>query len=488
MRKIVLIILCSVFLINCSQKDQNDAVPSSDSNIDTLLSKANNYNLDKNDRLKYASKVYALIQNKNNDSLKRYYYFKLAGRYYNLEEYDKYLKICRDVYKMSEKSKDTLAIAKSLHYIGDYHYNKFKNDSAYYYYVKAEKTYKRINSNENISELNLYKAKILFYEKDFSGCETATITLLKNAKLKNDIRLIYECYLTLGNALEGLNNDQQALEYYHRAYEATDNLKKDPQIALLKAQTINYIGRIYLKEEKYSEAITCFKQALLFSNFRDSEPLMYANLINNLAYAKFKSGDKSSITLLKEALKIRQNLGNIPGIVSSKINLSEYYLIQKDTSNAFSNSVDARKIAVENKIFEDELKALKLLSRIDYKRDAIYKDRFIKLTDSLQNNERATRNKFARIEFETDEILNQKNHIEAEKNEISSQRWLILGGSLFFILLVVLLYITKVQHAKNKELQFEQEQQKANEEIYQLMLEQQTKIDEGRINEQKRIS
>jgi signal transduction histidine kinase len=211
-------------------------------------------------------------------------------------------------------------------------------------------------------------------------------------------------------------------------------------------------------------------------------------LINNLAYSKFKLGDKSALFMLNEAFKIRYNSRNIPGIVSSKINLSEYYLAQSDTVKALLYINEARQKAHENKIFEDELKALELLVKIDPKKDSYYNDRFIKLTDSLQNNERATRNKFARIEFETDEITNQKNHIEAEKNRISSQRWIITGFSAFVIIVIVLLYIAKIQRSKNRELQFEQEQQKANQEIYQLMLDQQSKIDEGRQTEKKRIS
>ena len=45
-----------------------------------------------------------------------------------------------------------------------------------------------------------------------------------------------------------------------------------------------------------------------------------------------------------------------------------------------------------------------------------------------------------------------------------------------------------MQHSRNKVLEFEKKQQKANESIYQLMLDQQSKIDEGRNVEKKRIS
>lgn len=488
LKKIIFTFLFGFILFGCNQKKENNSSSLDDNDVDTLLSKAYNFKLDKRVRLSNAVKAYNILQDKANDSITRHNYFKLAGRFYNLEESEKYLQVSRDVYKMSLESHDSLSIAKSLNYIGDYHYNKFNNDSAYYYYTKAEKTYLYLKSDQNIDRLKLYKANILFYEKDFSGCETAIINILKSIKQKDDYRLIYDCYITLGNSLEGLNNSEKAIEYYNKAYEVTKNLNEDPQLALLKAQTYNYIGRVYLKKAEYTKAMSYFKSALLFDDFKQPEPLMYANLINNIAYSKFKLGEKSALKEFNEALKIRENLDNIPGVVSSKINLAEYYLIQKDTASAFLHAKGALQIAQDNKIFEDELKTLELLAKIDVKNISFYNDKFIKLTDSLQNIERAIRDKFARIEFETDEILNQKNHIEAEKNKISSQRWLILGASLFFLLIVVLLYITSVQHSRNKELQFEKEQQEANEQIYQLMLDQHNKISEGRQNEKKRIS
>ena len=50
------------------------------------------------------------------------------------------------------------------------------------------------------------------------------------------------------------------------------------------------------------------------------------------------------------------------------------------------------------------------------------------------------------------------------------------------------IYIIVTQRAKNKRLRFNQMQQEANEEIYNLMIAQQDKIDEGRTHEKKRIS
>ncbi|RTY95830.1 ATP-binding protein [Flavobacterium sp. GT3R68] len=488
MNKAILLLWFSVFFISCTEKEKNKSPERFNDNVDTLLVKANDFKRDSRIRLAYSDKVYELIQDQPNDSVTRNNYFKLAGRYYNLKKYEKYIKICRRVHTMALESNNTLDVAKALHYIGDYHYAKFQNDSSYYYFSKAEKTYLFLKRQKDVNSLRLYKANILFFEKDFSGCEAAIISILKTVQEKGDERLRYDCYIGLGNALEGMNNSENALLYYNKAFEATKDLTSDPQYLLLKAQSFNFIGRVYQKANNHVQAIDYFKNALLFDDFRKNEPLMYANLINNLAYSRFKSKDNSALLELKEALTIRDSLDNIPGIVSSRINLSEFYLAQKDTVKAFLNSNEARTKAHDNKIFEDELRALGLLAEIDIRKSSFYNEKFIKLTDSLQNNERATRNKFARIEFETDEILDQKNNIEAEKNELATQRWIIGGGSVIIFALGILLFIVRMQRAKNRELQFEQEQQKANEEIYQLMLSQQSKIEEGRQNEKKRIS
>lgn len=488
MNKAILLIWFSVLFVSCTEKEKNRATGPANDNIDTLLVKANDFKRDSRIRLAYSDKVYELIRDLPNDSVTRVNYFKLAGRYYNLKEFEKYIKICRQVHAMAMESNSTLDMAKALHYIGDYHYAKFENDSAYYYFSKAEKTYLFLKRQQDVNSLRLYKANILFFEKDFSGCEAAIVSILKTLRDKGDERLRFDCYSTLGNALDGMNNNENALIYYNKAFEATDDLKADPQYLLLKAQAFNFIGRVYQKENKHALAIEYFKNALLFDDFKRKEPWMYANLINNLAYSRFKSGDNSALFSLKEALAIRDSLDNIPGIVSSRINLSEFYLARKDTVKAFVNGNEARRKAHDNKIFEDELRAFELLAKIDVKKSSFYNEKFIKLTDSLQNNERATRNKFARIEFETDEILNQKNNIEAEKNKLATQRWIITGASVIVLALGILLFIVRMQRAKNRELQFEQEQQKANEEIYQLMLNQQSKIEEGRQNEKKRIS
>lgn len=127
------------------------------------------------------------------------------------------------------------------------------------------------------------------------------------------------------------------------------------------------------------------------------------------------------------------------------------------------------------------LASLKQLGIVEPQKASIYSEEYIRINDSLQSAERKSKDKFARIEYETDEIIQQKDKLAEQNRNI-----------LFFFGLVVmigiLLFVIKNQRSKTKELMLKQAQQKANEDIYNLMLYQQNKIEEGRANEKVRIA
>ena len=91
------------------------------------------------------------------------------------------------------------------------------------------------------------------------------------------------------------------------------------------------------------------------------------------------------------------------------------------------------------------------------------------MNDSLQKQERAIRNKFARIQFQTDEVIVKNKQLSKQKEMI-----LVIAGLL--LLFGILLFVIRNQRQKNKALLSEKEQQKANEQIYNLMIAQQDKI------------
>lgn len=476
MDKLLYIFIILLFL-GCSNKkntQDNDF-----EEIDKLIALSQNDNFNKPQKVLFTDSVYRKLLEKKNDSLLRTKLFSVANNYFNLYELEKYKKTSQVLLEYSDIDSDTLNIAKAQLYIGDYYFEKTQNDSAFIFYKNAEELFLRINDKKNLAKVILYKAYILLYEKDFLGSEAATIKALSLSE--NDEVFKYECYVNLGSSLSGLENYEKALEYHQKALFQCEELKKESFYEILKAQSYNNIGLVYLKQNKYKEAEINFRKGLDIKDIDKKYSLVYASLLDNLAYSKFKLKDAAAFIYFTQALNVRDSLENASGIIKSKIHLAEYYLANKNKTKALELNKEAYFLAKKSKFHEDVLQSLDLFNKIEPEKGLVYSKEYIALSDSLYKVERETRNKLARIEFETDEII-------LEKQILTKQRALIICSSLIIISFGVLLYIILYQRSKQKELIFVQEQQAVNEEIYKLMINQQLKVDEVRNTEKNRIA
>ncbi|NJM81011.1 MAG: hypothetical protein HC854_17920 [Flavobacterium sp.] len=432
-------------------------------------------------RVRFGDLAYDIIKKQKNDSLTRRNYFKIANRYFPLYELEKYKKVTKEVLELGKESNDSTTVARALYYMGDYFFEKAKNDSAYWYYNNAEKIYLKLDEKENLANTILHKAYVLLYEKDFLGSETVTIKALDFSLEINDNMLIYQCYGNLGSSLLGLGNYQKALDYQNKALEQLEKLKENYLYRDFKAQTFNNLGLVYQNSNQHEKAIQNFQNGLKIENLLQNQPVLYASLLDNLAYSKFKLNNKDGFLELNKALSLSDSINNIAGIIRSKIHLTEYYISKSNMDMAQKLNNQAYILAKKSNYNKEILKTLDLFTQINESKGLEYAKKYIALSDSLYNVERATTNKLARIEYETDEII-------LEKDQLTSQKRLILGLSILVAFIGGLFFIIFYQRAKQKELLFNQEQQKSNEEIYQLMLDQQTKIDDVKNTEKNRIA
>ncbi len=174
--KQIIILFGFIFLVGCNSNEQSPIIRKQ---LDAYFENSSKANLDKEIRLKYIDSAKNIIQEASeNDSIKIKNYFKIANRYFILLEYEKYKKTTNKILDISEAINDSLNIAKAEYYLGDYYFSLSKNDSAYYYYLEAEKKYETIQDKENLANTILHKAYVLLYEKDFVGSESETIKVL----------------------------------------------------------------------------------------------------------------------------------------------------------------------------------------------------------------------------------------------------------------------------------------------------------------------
>jgi signal transduction histidine kinase len=428
------------------------------------------------------------LESKKYDTIIRNKYIDLSANSYNVKGSIIFHDICKIIERKSTVTKDTFGIIYAKSSIGLNYLNSFSVDSAYFYLTKAEKLSLKFKSNPFLGTVLLNKSNILCSQKDFSGAEVTAIKALKILQKKKYEDEIYSCYTIIANALVGMNKNEKALEYYNKALNKTNSAKDINYKLAVKASLYNYIALVFQKRRQHQKVIHYIDKNIAFDSLKRVDIKTYSYLLNTKSYSKFKLGDTSALDGFTEVLKIADSLHFAPTQIATKINLSEYYLAQKDTTTALFYASDAQKTANQNKIFEDELKALQLLASILPDKQSFYSQRYIKLNDSLQNIERATRDKFARIEYETEEVTKQKNIVEAEKSILLNRLFLLAGFGSLALIIIFLWFKNKSQKAKTRELLLEKENLKDKEEIYQLMINQNQKIVEGKQLEKKRIS
>ena len=478
-----ILVFLSLIFLGCNKKNpETKRITSPQDSLPLYLSLANDINLGYEFKQKYNQKAFSIVINQKNDSLNRVNLFKIANRYYNMNDLNSYKIISKLVLERSIKEKDSASIGKAYTYLGDYYSSKVISDSAFRNYFKAQKIYLQINDQYNLAKTFLSKASLQYNEGDFFESEIAVfkaLSILKAQKNVND--QLYECYNLLGILYNEREEYDKALEYQNKALN-TLNDKSIPVELQLKATSLNNLGFIYMSMHNYKQAIVYFKKGLEEENLFEEKTILYAMLLDNLAYSKFKSKIMDGLPEdFYKSLKIRDSLKLKTAMISNKIHLSEYYAFQKDTFKALQFSKQALILARSSDKIINTLQALKQIAIVDPKNASAYSKEYIRLNDKMLKSERNMGEKFSRIQYETNEIKDQNSNLQ-EKNKT-----LIYVFSIC-TLIGLFFYVYKTQQAKNRELLFKQQQQIANEDIYNLMISQQNDIEATRIKEKKKVA
>ncbi|MCL9807482.1 ATP-binding protein [Flavobacterium amniphilum] len=449
---------------------------------EVLLDKNHIDTLSENKREKYLDSIVNLLKIKNNDSVVRDLYLKISSEYYYINNSEKSLDVSLKSFNLSKMAKDSVRMAKSLYHIGDCYENN-KKDSAYFYYLQAQKIYEKISDYDNVGRMLFNKAHVLFYDGNYIECEVELSKALQYLKNSKNHSLIYTCNNLMGNCLEKLVSYDEALVYHKLALRELEKMKvgdKDEIEVYNVTSTINICNLYDLKGE-FSESVEKL-QRLLSEDLRRKQPRLYANVLSNLAYSKMKSGDFKNVeSMFLESLKIVDSIGVESDVLYKKIRIGEYYLTQRDTAKSIQNLKDANQLAIKIKSSNEILTSLKLLSKADTKNSLVYSNEYIRVSDSINTVQKNTHNKYARIEYET-------SRIEDENRMLTKNNFYILIISFGLILFLAIFFVLRYLKYKNKELEFLQQQQKANEEIYMLLTEQHKKINIAKENEKAKIA
>lgn len=417
---------------------------------------------------------------KDSTSISNLKFEKLKEDFFN-KNWVKFNKSYSELLTNSIKRKDTFLMASCYKLKASYFMMQNQNDSAYTYYLKAEKNFKKIKNNLELAKVYLNKSVVQYNVGDFSGASlnaSKSYFLFKNLP-KSELQL-YQILTISGNIANELGEYEKALDFHKKALEIvkTNDFKNDqPNIGVC----LNNIGNTYKNKGEYKKSIDYFQKGLKDANLKN-DPELLALLYDNLGYSKLKLKKYDDLpNVFFKAKKISDSLNFISTSIFIDIHLSEYYSTVRQPANAINYAKIALFKSKKENFPAGVLVSLKQLSLVDKLNSSKYTESYIKLSDSLQTVERNSRDRFAKIELETDEILQQKDSLEKKNRNILNYfiGTIAVGGLLFFM---------RAQRAKSRELLLRQAQQRANEDIYRLIISQQNKLEEGRVLEKNRIA
>ena len=479
-----IVIFIIVLFLSCSKKKTQIISEK------TILEKGSYYfNLSKlekysdTQRINFLNKAFSLTYKLQNTKESRNLLSDIVFQYYNFDVKDGFNNSSKALLKNSLTSLDSLNLGKAYRCRAFYYKKENILDSSFIYFSKAEKIYFKIDDQKKAILANIYlnKGIVQYMASDFLGAElslTRAYSIFKDSENKNNL---YGTLNQLGLTYNELKEYDKAIFYHTKALETVRKYSlQDEQHQ--EAVCYNNLGYLYIKQKKYIEAITNFEEGLKDKNILKDDPDLYSLLIDNLAYSRLQSSNYKELPkLFFDALAIRQKLNDPEVIVGNYIHISEYYQKKGDKRLSIEYSQKALSNSKQSKIPGNIVLALKQASIVDIKNASVYSKEYIRISDSLQIAERNSKDRFNRISLETDEIIQEKDVLEDRNRNL-------LYVFIFTVILASLLFIVRAQRTRTRELLYKQAQQKANEEIFNLMMSQQAIIDESRNKEKKRLA
>tara|TARA_R110000868_G_scaffold4211_15_gene26769 strand:+ start:4379 stop:6463 length:2085 start_codon:yes stop_codon:yes gene_type:complete len=454
--------------------------------ISQYIASSQNKNLTPSEQKKMRFKALDSINALSHDSLKIKYLSPLSYTSITVGDSLFFRKVNNQTIALSKKIKDSVALAEAKWDLGIFLNDTQLKDSTYFYYNEALTIYSNLKNKSKIAYLLYSIGTVQTAIGDYSGAELNTVKAMEIFKPLDNNKGLHSCYNSLGNISNSLGEFKRAIEFYEKANSYLDTTKTNSYNHI---SIMNNIGVSHNFLGDFKKAERNFQKVIDSDSLKLKQPSFYAKALTNLADTKTSLKSEEDLKpLFLEAIAVQKNLNNLFNEATSTSHFARYLAYKMDTTNAIDHAKQARELALKSDNAESLLRTLNLLTLIDKKNASTHAQEYISFNTKLQEDERKLRDKFARIRFQTDEFI-EKNELLASQNKLltrETQLWSAVALIGFISALAILIIV--VQRIKNKDLKFKEQQQESNQEIFNLLMTQRGKLEEGKKLEQERIS
>ena len=478
-----LLISIAIVLTSCSKIEKKNMDQANQQTLDFIV----NYNrFEATDiQKKQADSLGKVLIDKKNNPENRELLQKFISQVMPDTEYFYVLK------RKAEKAKDFIHLGRAHELLARYYDRIYIKDSTLYNYTKAEMYYRQSNDTLDLLNVLVFKSITLLNDRFYSEAQSSLLEAISYQGLNRDLHTKFTISLMLGNALTGLSEYEEAHENIQQALIDIDSeemqkihpLEKRIALRIMtkKALIVNYIAlKDYETAKKIAKETIDNDVSLTSVNYyRD---ITHANILQLLSQAKILSSelegiekDLNSIINIYEKSKMWDEQGHV------KILLADYYFRTNNSSKAFQILDQVIKHAKKRKLLFQEKEALSLLLSNTKNPINDYFSRYVEVSELINDEATNINNTFARIKFESDNLI-------LKNQELESQKKIIINISIASILLILLGFMIYFFRQKSKQLRIVKLLQKDTEKYYNSILAMKQELSLAKSVERKKLA
>ena len=448
LKKLVFLII-GCLIVACTSRNESTRTSGLVSDSTTL-----EYNISKNRKLpieqrkEAINKSYQDLKNHVDDSLYEYVLDQKSLLHFTAGEYDSLVYYSNLLLNHNSKNENASLLAEHYYLLG-YYFAEIKHDfyKGVESYSLSKEYYTKLNDSSQIGENLLNIGVIQKNNNDFFGSKETLTDALRYLK-QPDKRA--NCYNTLATNHRKLLNFSDAVNYYQKAIDITDS---DKSRLIYK----NNLAASYIDDNELGKAIELLSRIKKDSVIKTTSKEL-ARVQDNLAYAKWLSGESISSNAFEKPLKIRIKAKDERGQMASYSHLGEFYS-KEDPRKAKAYFDSVIQLSNALKIPRAEKDALRQLMKL-VPNDIKVKDRYVLLQDSLYDQELKVKTQFAKYRYDDtlkqESILRLENKNAENQLEVAEQRnqKLISYSGLAFVLVLsvcgVFFFIQRARRLKQQ--------------------------------------
>lgn len=390
------------------------------------------------ERLDFTRKALQGISDAKADSLYASILYQKSWLHFSMGQYDSLINNDK-LLPAAANRKEILEVIGMQNYLMGYYYERVAQnpDSAFVRYNNSKYYYQQMGDSGGVGRNLLNMGNIQKAKADYFGSKETLTEAIQYLEVSQDFNTIASAYNTLGTDHRKLYNYEDALNYYFKAIQTSES-KED--VLIYK----NNLAAVYMDLKDFRKAISQFNSIAKDSLTNKAQ---YARVLDNLAYAKWSSGQHVEVNTFLIPLELRKEEGEQLGLLSSYTHLGEFYS-KSNPTNAAKYLDSVIQISKLIKAPRAEQDALKYKMELFPNRIAL-RDRYIFLQDSLYKQELKVKTQFAKYKYDDrikqESILRlEKENAEAEleaTQERNMKYWLLAGFTGLMVLLGIGIYI-----------------------------------------------